>query len=92
MQATTCPTWLRASSQRNLEGPKISAGERDRLSQPLARTSVSGTGGKKSTGLGLAVVRKIVLGHAGEIWVESEAGWGTTFYASLPAHREEDGM
>ena len=36
------------------------------------------------TGVGLAICRRIVEGHGGSIWAESESGQGTRFRFSLP--------
>ena len=45
--------------------------------------------GKKGIGLGLVIVKRIIEGHGGEIWVKNEDGASTTFFISLPLHRAE---
>ncbi|MCF8304547.1 MAG: HAMP domain-containing histidine kinase [Bacteroidales bacterium] len=65
-------------------GQGIPKEERPKLFKTFSRTSVQATGGERSTGLGLVIARNIIMGHGGDIWVESEVGKGSTFYFSIP--------
>jgi light-regulated signal transduction histidine kinase (bacteriophytochrome) len=42
------------------------------------------------TGIGLALVKKIIERHHGRIWFKSELGNGTTFYIEIPKHINKD--
>lgn len=39
----------------------------------------------QGSGIGLAICKRIVERHKGEIWIDSAPGYGTIFYFTLPA-------
>lgn len=66
------------------QGPGIPEDERDRLFGTFEKLSAKPTGGERSTGLGLSIVKKIVEAHEGTITIDSTVGKGSTFTVSLP--------
>ncbi len=65
-------------------GHGISAEDVPHLFQKFYRVDNTTTRTIGGTGLGLFICRKIVELYGGRIWVESEAGKGSTFYINLP--------
>ena len=53
------------------------------LFEKFSTSARAGVGGEASTGLGLFITQHIVQQHRGKLWVESEEGAGTTFFAEL---------
>lgn len=66
------------------QGQGIPERELSKLFHPFQTTSVKATANESSTGLGLAIIKKIVEAHHGNIGVESEVGKGSVFTFTLP--------
>lgn len=71
--------WVLQVADNGIGIPKSDLG---RLFQRFERGS--NTGGISGTGLGLHIIREIMLGHGGDVWVDSAEGAGTTFSIALP--------
>lgn len=67
-------------------GPGIAAEELDRLFVAFSDKKVSSrpTGGERSTGLGLAICKKIIELHGGQVGVDSQLGKGSAFWFNIP--------
>jgi signal transduction histidine kinase len=66
------------------QGPGIPEAERSRLFQDFSTLSVKSTAGEKSTGLGLAICRRIVEAHQGTIVAKNLPEGGCGFFVVLP--------
>ena len=70
-------------------GPGIPPDELSRLFTPFGKTHHKAVSGDKSTGLGLAICRKMIEAHGGRIWVENAAEGGACFSFTLPVNRSD---
>jgi signal transduction histidine kinase len=77
----------RAAIRVRDRGLGIPVAERERIFEKFARGAAASNGGIRGTGVGLAMVRRIVAAHGGEIRLESEPGLGSTFTLLLPGVR-----
>lgn len=66
------------------QGPGIPENERHKLFKDFGRLSAQPTAGEKSTGLGLAICRKIVEAHHGSVVAENLPERGCEFRVTLP--------
>lgn len=82
--ATTDPERGTCSLAVRDQGPGIPDDERDKLFKDFSRLSVKPTAGEKSTGLGLAICRKIVEAHRGAIIAVNLPNRGCEFRITLP--------
>ncbi len=68
-------------------GPGIQPEHFERIFEKFGQVETARMGRKGSTGLGLTFCKLAVEAHGGRIWVESEAGHGSTFAFVLPLTR-----
>jgi signal transduction histidine kinase len=68
-------------------GPGISAEDLDTIFEEFEQAG-DGRQAEEGTGLGLPLSRKLVELHGGRIWVDSEAGRGSTFHFTLPVRQD----
>ncbi len=63
-------------------GPGVGDADRERIFEPYVRLGAGSPAG--GLGLGLAIARRIVAAHGGEIGVRAREGAGSCFYFTLP--------
>jgi signal transduction histidine kinase len=69
-------------------GPGIPADERTRIFERFVRGTAAAVSNVRGTGIGLALVRQVVLSHGGDVTVESAPGAGSIFTIWLPIPAE----
>jgi two-component system sensor histidine kinase/response regulator len=69
------------------QGPGVPEAERDKLFKDFSKLSAKPTAGEKSTGLGLAICRKIVDAHGGMITAQNLSQGGCEFRVTLPCSK-----
>jgi len=85
IRLTVCPPDARyVECQVQDQGPGFSQEDKARMFRRYGRLSARPTGGEPSTGLGLSIVKKLVLAMQGELACESTPGNGATFSFRLP--------
>ncbi len=77
-RARTAEEWVSLSVYDN--GPGIAPEQQDMIWEPFHSTK-----GSKGTGIGLAVTRKMIREHGGDVILKSSRESGTLFRAILPA-------
>jgi two-component system sensor histidine kinase GlrK len=70
------------------EGRGIPLQDRSRVFDPFYQGAASGSGGVKSSGVGLAIVREYAAAHGGRAWVADDERGGAQVCVLLPALAE----
>jgi signal transduction histidine kinase len=71
------------------QGPGLTEEDKAKLFDRFANLSAKPTGGEKSIGLGLSIVKHLVESMAARIWVDSKPGEGASFRIALPRYQPE---
>src|SRR5699024_8047001 len=73
-------------------GIGMSDAEQTNLFTDFYRTETARTSGIDGHGIGLALTRKIILAHGGQISVRSRPGSGSTFTIRLPLNTGDEAL
>jgi signal transduction histidine kinase len=93
LRYTSSGGWIRVTMREQGEvahvtvadsGSGIPESALPRIFERFYRADPARSRAEGGTGLGLAIVRHLVLAMDGEVWAESEEGWGTTIHLTLP--------
>ena len=85
-------TWQTGSHVRFLvrdNGIGVPPQQRERVFEPFVRLS---QGSAKGSGIGLAIVKRIIELYGGRVWIESVEGPGCAVFFTLPALGDLSGM
>jgi signal transduction histidine kinase len=81
----TSATATGARLEVSSSGPEIAGDRVAELFEPFRRGPVERTGAVRGSGLGLSIVRAVVLAHGGSVAAEPVPGGGLTLAVELPA-------
>ncbi len=84
---STTPQFIQIQIKDN--GSGINTHALPHIFDQFYRTDASRNSSTGGSGIGLAIVKRIIEDHGGKVWAESEEGIGTSIYVTLPKVGEE---